>query len=162
MQIPDEVYQTVLRSMPIPCVDLIVFNSAHELLLVRRTNEPARGQWWFPGGRVHFGENREAAVTRQLLKECGLHAATRQELWTLDVILPIESTSRVSHGITTLYAVTAKAPAEVTLDDQASEFAWRRLAAWQKESLHPMVHQILLDFESRAWSRLESQLSPHE
>src|SRR3954468_17973634 len=102
MEIPEEIYQMVVRTMPIACVDLIVSNSAREILLVRRTNAPARGEWWFPGGRVHYGETREAAVKRQLLKECGLQSATLHELYTLDVILPLDSTPHVSHGISTL------------------------------------------------------------
>lgn len=156
MRIPDEIYEMVLRSMPIPCVDLIVSNSAREILLVRRTNEPARGEWWFPGGRIHFGERREDAARRQLLKECGLHGADVEELWTVDVILPLDSTDRVSHGITTLYAVTAKAPTDVTLDDQASEFAWRHVADWQEKSLHPIVRQALLNFQERPLARWSS------
>ena len=156
MQIPDEIYEMVLRSMPIPCVDLVVSNSASEILLVRRTNEPARGHWWFPGGRIHFGESREDAVRRQLMKECGLHGADVEELWTLDVILPLDSSDRVSHGITTLYAVTAKAPIDVTLDDQASEFAWRHVSDWQENSLHPIVRQVLLNFQERPPARLAS------
>jgi ADP-ribose pyrophosphatase YjhB (NUDIX family) len=148
MDIPADIYQTVVRTMPIACVDLIVFNSAREVLLVRRTNAPARGQWWFPGGRVHYGETRQAAVRRQLLKECGLEAGTVNELWTLDVILPLDSATHVSHGITTLYAVTAKPPARVVLDDQASEFAWRESPAWQSEALHPIVRQVLREIDN--------------
>ena len=153
MRIPDEIYEMVLRSMPIACVDLIVCNSASEILLVRRTNEPARGEWWFPGGRIHFGETREDAVRRQLMKECGLQGVDVEELWTLDVILPLDSSDRVSHGITTIYAVTAQAPADVTLDDQASEFEWRQVADWREKSLHPIVRQVLLNFQERSLER---------
>lgn len=143
MEIPEEIYQTVLRTMPIPCVDLFVFNSAGEVLLVRRTNEPAHGQWWFPGGRVHFGETRETAAMRQLMKECGLHATSLKELWTRDVILPLESGTRVSHGITTLYAATVAASSHVLLDEQASDFAWKKPAAWAKEPLETLVRDAL-------------------
>ena len=143
MQIPDEVYQTVLRSMPIPCVDLIVFNSAREILLVRRTNEPARGQWWFPGGRVHFEESREVAVMRVLMQECGLRAGRVEELSTLDVILPLESAGRVSHAIATFYLVTVDSPCKITLDDQASDFAWKKPALWEKEPLNAFVRDAL-------------------
>lgn len=143
MEIPEEIYQTVLRTMPIPCVDLIVFNGAGEVLLVRRTNEPARGHWWFPGGRVHFGETRETAARRQLMKECGLHAASVEELWTRDVILPLESDTRMSHGITTLYAVNVETSSQVMLDEQASDFAWKKPAVWEKEPLNTFVRETL-------------------
>ena len=85
-----------------------------------------------------------------------------EELWTIDVILPIERTSRVSHGITTVYAVLAKAPSEVMLDDQASAFAWRSLADWQKKSLHPLVQKILVDLKQRTPTTFSSPVPKNE
>ena len=149
MRIPDELYQVILRSMPIACVDLIVSNLSGEVLLLRRVNEPARGEWWFPGGRVHFGEKREAAARRHLLEECGLHAADVEELWTQEVILPLESNSHVSHGITTLYAVDVDTAAPVRLDSQTSEFAWKQPVCWHEETLHPTVRDIFANLETR-------------
>jgi colanic acid biosynthesis protein WcaH len=148
MRIPDEIYKKVVRAMPIPCVDLVVSNRAGEILLVRRTNEPARGQWWFPGGRVHLGETREVAARRQLFEECGLQATDVEELWTCDVILPVESDARISHGITTLYTVSVGASSRVILDKQASEFAWQKPSIWRKEPLHPLMAEILFRFQT--------------
>jgi len=42
------------------------------LLLVRRANEPGRGLWSVPGGRVEPGEDERAAVVRELAEETGL------------------------------------------------------------------------------------------
>jgi len=146
VRIPDETYQTILSVIPIPCVDLVISKSTGEVLLVRRTNEPARGEWWFPGGRVHFGETREAAATRKLAEECGLSTADARELWTLDVILPVKTESRISHGITTVFAAFVPSESQINLDAQASEFSWKRPTAWQRENLHPLVHEVLSRF----------------
>lgn len=50
----------------------VVFDDAARLLLVRRANEPGRGCWSLPGGRVEPGESDEQAVRREVAEETGL------------------------------------------------------------------------------------------
>lgn len=59
-------------SRHVPCVGAIVFDPDGRLLLVRRANEPGRGLWSVPGGRVEPGEDEHAAVVRELAEETGL------------------------------------------------------------------------------------------
>src|SRR3979409_362313 len=54
------------------CVGGIAHDPAGRLLLIRRANEPGRGLWSLPGGRVEPGETDEEAVRRELLEETGL------------------------------------------------------------------------------------------
>ena len=59
----------------IPCVGGIVVDEGPggpRLLLVRRGQEPARGTWSVPGGRVEPGESRAAATAREVLEETAL------------------------------------------------------------------------------------------
>lgn len=56
----------------VPCVGAVVHDDAGRLLLVRRRNEPARGRWSLPGGRVEPGEDDATAVRREVLEETGL------------------------------------------------------------------------------------------
>ncbi len=56
----------------IRCVGGIVRDSTGRLLLVQRANDPGRGKWSLPGGRVEPGENDPEAVARELLEETGL------------------------------------------------------------------------------------------
>jgi 8-oxo-dGTP diphosphatase len=56
----------------VPCVGAIVVDDAGRLLLIRRGNPPAQGQWSLPGGRVEVGETHEAAVLRELREETGM------------------------------------------------------------------------------------------
>ncbi|MEJ8278440.1 NUDIX hydrolase [Pseudonocardia spirodelae] len=59
-------------SRHVACVGGIVFDPDGRLLLVRRANEPGRGMWSVPGGRVEPGESEHAAVVRELAEETGL------------------------------------------------------------------------------------------
>lgn len=59
----------------IPCVGAVVVDDrpgGRRLLLVRRGQEPAKGTWSVPGGRVEPGEGDEAATAREVLEETGL------------------------------------------------------------------------------------------
>ncbi|WP_409492776.1 NUDIX hydrolase [Amycolatopsis sp. cmx-11-12] len=54
------------------CVGGIVHDEHGRILLIRRANEPGRGLWSVPGGRVEPGETDEVAVIREMREETGL------------------------------------------------------------------------------------------
>jgi ADP-ribose pyrophosphatase YjhB (NUDIX family) len=56
----------------VACVGAIIRDDSGRVLLVRRANEPGRGLWSLPGGRVEPGETEKAAVAREVLEETGL------------------------------------------------------------------------------------------
>jgi len=141
MYIDEALYRRIVEVMPIPCVDLLVTEPEGRILLVKRKKEPAAGQWWFPGGRVHFGETREEAASRKLKEECGLTALRLSELGTLDVILPLPKPGTLSHGITTLFAASVPNMGVPVLDSQSSEARWRTRAEWLAEPLPGFVRE---------------------
>jgi ADP-ribose pyrophosphatase YjhB (NUDIX family) len=54
------------------CVGGIVHDEHGRILLIQRANEPGRGLWSVPGGRVEPGESDETAVIREMREETGL------------------------------------------------------------------------------------------
>jgi ADP-ribose pyrophosphatase YjhB (NUDIX family) len=56
----------------VPCVGALAYDAAGRLLLVKRANEPGRGLWSVPGGRVEPGEDDAAALVREMAEETGL------------------------------------------------------------------------------------------
>src|SRR3569623_1931471 len=56
----------------IACVGGLAYDEAGRLLLVQRANEPGRGLWSVPGGRVEPGEDDAAALVREMHEETGL------------------------------------------------------------------------------------------
>jgi ADP-ribose pyrophosphatase YjhB (NUDIX family) len=56
----------------VKCAGAVVRDGEGRLLLVRRANEPSRGLWSLPGGRIEPGESAPAAAAREVLEETGL------------------------------------------------------------------------------------------
>ncbi len=69
--IPSKLYKKIVESVPILCVDVIlVYKSS--FILVKRINEPLKGQWWLVGGRALKGEKTKDAVKRKVKEELNL------------------------------------------------------------------------------------------
>lgn len=129
--------------MPIPCVDLLIENEKGKILLIKRSNEPAKGQWWFPGGRVHFKETRIAAAQRKLHEECGLQSLQINELGTADVVLDMPNEIHPRHCISTLFHVRVANRGAITLDSQSHDSDWRTHDEWLAESVHTLIKQVI-------------------
>jgi len=71
MYLPELEYKLILRSMPILCVDLLIIHDG-KCLLLKRDNEPAMGQYWFPGGRINKLETIKDAAIRKAKEETNL------------------------------------------------------------------------------------------
>jgi colanic acid biosynthesis protein WcaH len=149
MIIEKKLYRQIQESMPIPCIDLIVVNEVGEILLAKRNNEPARGQWWFPGGRVYYLEARLDAAVRKLREECGLEAVQLEEMGTFDVIVEDLKMVRSLHAITTVFVVKVKSTIAVTLDAQNSEAKWHLPSYWLRYKLNPFVKQVLAIYSKK-------------
>ncbi|WP_093083913.1 NUDIX hydrolase [Pseudonocardia oroxyli] len=59
-------------SRHVACVGGIAHTGDGRILLVRRRNEPGRGRWSVPGGRVEPGESDAQALVREMAEETGL------------------------------------------------------------------------------------------
>ena len=56
---------------PKVAVGAVIFDE-NKILLVKRSNPPAKGKWAVPGGKVMAGENLQYALKREILEETGL------------------------------------------------------------------------------------------
>jgi len=121
-----------------------VVDQQQHILLLKRRNEPAKGLWWVPGGRVHMGETRIAAAVRKLREECGLdvrHSAPN-EISTEDLILP-NGQGGSMHVIATVFRIEVSTEVQIVLDAQSEAAAWRLAESWRAEGLHPYVQKIM-------------------
>src|SRR4029450_2787370 len=69
---PERLFFGCMDAQRVDCVGALVYDEERRLLVVRRANEPGRGLWSIPGGRVEPGEDDPAAVAREVAEETGL------------------------------------------------------------------------------------------
>ena len=68
--IPPDKWETIVANVPLVSVDLVVEHDGG-VLLGKRENEPAKGEWFVPGGTVLKNESRVDAVHRVAAEELG-------------------------------------------------------------------------------------------
>ena len=119
--IPADEWEVIVRHVPIVSVDLVVC-SPDGVVLGKRVNEPAKDEWFVPGGRVHKHERLTEAVHRIADQELGVDEVRIQE--SLGAYEHLYDTSDVEgsdgkHYLANGFVIeTDTGLEEMTLDDQ--------------------------------------------
>lgn len=101
----------------IRCVGAVVHDAQGRLLLVQRANDPGRGQWSLPGGRVEAGESDASAVARELHEETGLLVRAGSLVGSVSRPAP--------QGVFMIFDYAAEVVGgELSAGDDASAVAW--------------------------------------
>ena len=107
MQIDEQKFLEVIARTPLVSIDLVIRDSKNRILLGRRVNEPARGKWFVPGGRILKDENLYDAFERISESEIG-ERHSRSEAHLLGVFTHKYDTNVfLVDGISTHYVVLA-------------------------------------------------------
>lgn len=139
--VPEETFGDCLATMPQVCVEVVV---AHDggVVLARRTNEPAAGEWFWPGGRLYKGEQLDAAAERIAREELGLAVDIDRQLgvhahfWDTASVPGADS----RHTVNVVFLISPAAEFDISLDDQHDE--WRVVRSLD-ESAHEYVTEYV-------------------
>ncbi|MFP5352424.1 MAG: NUDIX hydrolase [Actinomycetota bacterium] len=109
------------------------------LLMVRRAQEPAKGLWSVPGGRLEKGEYLSAAVAREVREETGLDIEVGSLLGILEVVGD-------PHYVILDYIATVSERTEPVAGTDVSEARWIPLDEVSKLECTPRFVETM-----RAW-----------
>lgn len=144
--VPEATFGTCLAHLPEACVEVVVEHDGG-VVLARRTNEPARGEWFWPGGRLYKGEGLEDGARRVAREELGLPVEVRELLgarshfWDRSSVAGVEE----RHTVNLVYRVEpADADPTIVLDDQHDA---HRVLREPEPGLHEYVRAYVEDFD---------------
>jgi ADP-ribose pyrophosphatase YjhB (NUDIX family) len=132
--IPSALYDQIMQLMPIASVEAVIVIDG-SLLFLKRKNNPAKGQWWFAGGRIHRGESFEETLHREIREETGLKIESYRFIKAYSRVFPER------HDITIAYLCKCK-EREINLDSEHSEY---KLFNKVPEGLHPYLLETIRD-----------------
>lgn len=140
MYLPDEKFREIERLVPLASFNIIIMDEEGRILLMKRTNEPAKGLYWYPGGRIKRGQSLEEALKEQVKEETGL---SQSQVEVIKVASVDSVLFKSRHTININFLLKKKKDSEVKLDPQHSDFKWLKPEEFDKEKLDPYLTWVL-------------------
>jgi colanic acid biosynthesis protein WcaH len=139
--VPEDLFAEFTGRMPQVCVE-VVLDTDEGILLAKRTNEPAKGEWFWPGGRLYKGETLEAAARRVTREELGIEVSIEEQLGVYSHFWETSAVAGGSsrHTVNVVFRVSSVgSDFEIELDGQHE--AYRFLS-----EMEPGLHEHVLRY----------------
>ena len=132
-----QTFKAVVENTPLVSIDLCLICNA-QILLGKRRNEPLKGRWFTPGGRIHKNETWQDALLRITEAELGLSGIAVEDFPFMGIRDHFYNNSAFDQNISTHYVnlphyAEFKSRPQITLDDQHGEFEWFALSVVAKD-----------------------------
>ena len=132
---------TEYPDLPRVAAGAIVFKTSH-VLLVRRGNAPARGQWAIPGGSVKLGETLQQAAEREVREETGLNVRAHEPVYTFDVV-ERDAAGRIRFHYVIIDLLADYVSGDIQPADDALEARWVSAAELARMAVNTTTRQVL-------------------
>ena len=121
-------FKIIIENAPLVSIDLCIICDS-QVLLGKRNNEPLRGVWFTPGGRILKNEAWQDALLRIAEVELGLTDIAVEDFSLMGMWDHFYSNSALDQNTSTHYVnlphyAEFKSKPQITLDDQHGEFKW--------------------------------------
>ena len=121
-------FKIIIENAPLVSIDLCIICDS-QVLLGKRNNEPLRGVWFTPGGRILKNEAWQDALLRIAEVELGLTDIAVEDFSLMGMWDHFYSNSALDQNTSTHYVnlphyAEFKSKPQIALDDQHGEFKW--------------------------------------
>lgn len=132
--IPSTFYEKIVDLMPIASVEAMITRN-QSLLFLKRKNNPAKGEWWFPGGRIRKRETFKETLLREVGEETGLNVEIVKLVGAYNRIFPER------HDVTVVFLCKCLGNA-VTLSGEHSEYKFFKKTP---RNVNPLLLRVIRD-----------------
>lgn len=137
-------FKTVIENTPLVSIDLCLVCNG-QVLLGKRTNEPLKGDWFTPGGRIYKNETWQYALLRIAEAELGLSGIAIEDFSLMGVWDHFYKNSALDGDTSTHYVnlphyAGFQSEPQITLNNQHSDFKWFDLVLVSTDKkFHPYI-----------------------
>ena len=119
----------VVRQTPLVSIDLVIRDTSNKILLGLRTNEPAKGCYFVPGGRILKDERLNSAFTRILKAETSflIPIAEAHFIGVYEHFYEVNFFNEPgfgTHYVVLAYGLQIGSTSKLRADAQHSEYVW--------------------------------------
>ena len=119
-------FKVIVENALLVSIDLCLVSDS-KILLGKRNNEPLKGNWFTPGGRIHKNESWQHALLRICEVEVGLRGILIEDfslmgVWDHFYINSVFGKDISTHYVNLPHYTNFKFRPEITLDNQHGDF----------------------------------------
>jgi len=142
--IPQDIYDNFLKYMPIVCVDVCIVKN-DKIFLAKRNNQPCKGQWYIPGGRVLKNEELINAAYRKALEETNLECHIYPSILNVETAIYNTGINNIpTHNVNICFKASINKNEKIKLNSENSEYMWVSKEEAKEMKLHPYVINSIL------------------
>ena len=126
---------------PVPAVHAAILKEKR-VLLIKRLNEPSRGRWSRPGGRIELGETIYEAVKREVLEECSIEIEV-ERVFDVGSNIVRDDDGRIRYHYALIYVLARHTSGEVRAQSDAGDYMWATADEISELDMHPELQRML-------------------
>jgi len=119
---------------PIAAVGALVFKEG-KILTIKRGQEPSKGKWSIPGGRIELGETAYEAARREVMEECSIEVEIERVLDAANNI--------IKYHFVIIDMLARYVSGEIKAQTDAEECKWVTPREMTELDLMPMLREML-------------------